>query len=399
MNILFLDQSGKLGGAELALLDVVKSYPSALLALFEDGQFRELAEQNHVAVKVLSHQAIAVRKESGWLKGFSSLGQLIPLIAKVTRLSYGYDIIYANTAKALVVGAMASLISRRPLVFHLHDILSPDHFSSANCRLIVGLCNQFASLVIAISQASLKSFIEAGGRPELGVMIYGGFQPEDYDDDRSSQDLQSKAHQLRASLGFQNRFIIGHFSRLSPWKGQHVLIDALAHCPLDTIAVFVGDALFGEQSYVQELHAQVERLGLSDRVHFLGFRSDVVPLMTLCDLIAHTSTAAEPFGRVIVEAMLCRKPIIAAQEGGALEIVESGVNGWLVQPGDADQLAETIRHCRDHWDKTLMIAQQGQEHAKRRFSLTTTQQKIHQRLDQVIRKRSQHHNSPSELKP
>jgi len=395
VNILFLDQSGKLGGAELALLDFMKDCPNALLGLFEDGRFRELAEQNHVSVKVLGRTAIAVRKESGWLTGLSSLGQLIPLIATVTRLSQDYDLIYANTAKALVVGAMASLMSRRPLVFHLHDILSLDHFSPANRRLLVGLSNQFASLVIAVSQASLKSFIEAGGRPELGVIVHNGFQLEDYSCDRSSQDLQTKAHQLRASLGLQNRFIIGHFSRLSPWKGQHVLIDALAQCPLDTIAVFVGDALFGEKAYAQELHAQVDRLGLSDRVHFLGFRSDVVPLMTMCDLIAHTSTAAEPFGRVIVEAMLCGKPIIAAQEGGVLEIVESGVNGWLVPPGDADQLVKTIHHCRDHWEETLAIAQQGQEQAKQRFSLTTIRHQIHQLLEQVIRARSQ----PSELKP
>ncbi|MCY7276731.1 MAG: glycosyltransferase family 1 protein, partial [Phormidesmis sp. CAN_BIN44] len=113
MKILFLDQSGKLGGAELALLDVVKNYPDALLGLFEDGPFRELAEQNHVSVKVLGRKAIAVRKESGWLAGLSSLGQLIPLIAKVAQFSRGYDLIYANTPKALVVGAMASLMSRR----------------------------------------------------------------------------------------------------------------------------------------------------------------------------------------------------------------------------------------------------------------------------------------------
>ncbi len=392
VKILFLDQSGKLGGAELLLLDVIKSYPDALLGLFEDGRFRELAELNHVSVKVLNRQAIAVRKESGWLVGLSSLGQLIPLIAKVARLSRDYDLIYANTAKALVVGAMASLMSRRPLVFHLHDILSPEHFSSANRRLLVGLSNQFTSLVIAVSQASLKSFIEAGGRSELGVMVYNGFQLENYSSDHSSQDLQTTAHQLRASLGLQDRFIIGHFSRLSPWKGQHVLIDALAQCPPDMIAVFVGDALFGEQAYVQELHTQVDRLGLSDRVHFLGFRSDVVPLMTMCDVIAHTSTIAEPFGRVIAEAMLCGKPTIAAQEGGALEVIESGVTGWLVPPGDADQLAETIHHCREHWEETLAIARQGQEQARRQFSLTTIQQQIHQLLEQVIRGRSQQQN-------
>jgi len=60
---------------------------------------------------------------------------------------------------------------------------------------------------------------------------------------------------------------VGHFSRLSPWKGQHVLLEALAHCPSDD-SNFSGDALFGEQDYVKHLHEQVAVLGLEERVRF-----------------------------------------------------------------------------------------------------------------------------------
>lgn len=63
----------------------------------------------------------------------------------------------------------------------------------------------------------------------------------------------------------------------------------------------MGDALFGEQDYVQQLHQQVETLNLESQVKFLGFRSDIPQLMAACDLVAHTSTAPEPFGRVIVK--------------------------------------------------------------------------------------------------
>lgn len=401
MKILFLNYSGKLGGAELCLLDLAKVYPNALLGLFEDGQFRQLAEQNRVPVKVLSDRTIAVRKESSWLVGLSSLGALVPLVANVTKLSRDYDLIYANTLKALVVGAIASLIARRPLVFHLHEILSLDHFSRANRRLIVALCNWFASRVIAVSQASLTSFIEAGGRPEIGVKVYNGFRSEDYGGDHldeKQQHNQKTAQQLRDHLGLDDRFVIGHFSRLSAWKGQHILIDALTQCSPDVTAIFVGDDLFGEQDYVQALHDQVARLGLSDRVRFLGFRSDLVPLMTMCDLITHTSTLAEPFGRVIVEAMLCGKPIIAAQAGGVLEIIEPGVTGWLVPPGDAQRLAETINDCRDHWQETQAIARQGQQQATQRFNLTMTRQQIRHLLEQVVAAESPQPNSSLELR-
>jgi len=66
--------------------------------------------------------------------------------------------------------------------------------------------------------------------------------------------------------------LVGH-SRLSPWKGQHVLLEALAHCPSDVTAILVGDALFGEQDYVKHLHEQVAVLGLEERVRFwISFR-------------------------------------------------------------------------------------------------------------------------------
>ncbi len=62
--------------------------------------------------------------------------------------------------------------------------------------------------------------------------------------------------QLRQQLGLEGKFVVGHFSRLAPWKAQHILIAALAQCPPEVTAILVGDALFGEQDYVQKLHQQ-----------------------------------------------------------------------------------------------------------------------------------------------
>jgi glycosyltransferase involved in cell wall biosynthesis len=329
MKILFLDQSGKPGGAELCLIDIAKYYQdSCLVGLFADGSFKNLLEQQQIPVRVLATQPLQVRKESNFAQGLTSISKLLPLIAQVVQLSYEYDLIYANTQKALVVGALASFFSRRPLVYHLHDILSVDHFSRTNRRIAVTLANRFASLVIANSQASRAAFVAAGGCPGIIEVIYNGFEPELY------RNPEPNSNQMRQQLGFNDQFVVGHFSRLSPWKGQHILIEALNHCPEDVIAILVGDALFGEQDYVEQLHKQVSRLGLENRVHFLGFRSDIVPLMAACDLVVHSSTAPEPFGRVIVEAMLCGRPVIASQAGGAVELVEQGLTGYLVPPGE-----------------------------------------------------------------
>ncbi len=378
MKILFLDQSGNLGGAELCLLDIVRPYcDRALVGLFTDGPFKNLLEQHQISVQVLSDRAIHVRKQSHWLQGLGSLRQLLPIVAKVVNLSYHYDLIYANTQKALVVGALASVLSRRPLIYHLHDILSTDHFSSSNLRLAVTLANQFATRVIATSEAARDAFIAAGGEAVRTTVIYNGFDPASY---------QCPVHvdQVRTQFGWpEDRFVVGHFSRLSPWKGQHILLEALARCPEEVTAVFVGDALYGEQNYVQELHQQVKQLGLQQRVQFLGFRPDVVALMHACDAIVHTSTAPEPLGRVVVEAMLSGRPVIAAQAGGMTELVESGRTGWLIHPGDANALAEAIVHCQSHYDQAIAMAQAAKEQVSHRFHINTIHQQIAQLFHQI----------------
>jgi glycosyltransferase involved in cell wall biosynthesis len=243
---------------------------------------------------------------------------------------------------------------------------------------MINLANRCASLVIANSKASQAAFIKAGGRAELTEVVYNGFQPESYqvnDDERS---------RLRTELGIHDRFVIGHFSRLAPWKGQHVLIEALLHCPEHVSVLLVGDALFGEEAYKVQLWQQIAMLGLKPRVHFLGFRSDIPQLMAACDLVTHTSIAPEPFGRVIVEAMLCGTPVIATADGGAVELIDHAHTGWLCPPNDPQKLAEMILVCCNQPTQTKALANQAQTSASQRFNLSHTNHQIDQLLRQVV---------------
>jgi len=379
MKILFLDHSGVLGGAELFLLDIARQYrDSCLVALMAEGSFQARLEQEQIPVRVLNKQAIAVNRDSSILQGFASLKQIVPLVGEMLKLSRDYDVICTNTAKALVVGAIVSFLSRRPLVHFLHDILTAEHFSPINLRLVPVLTNWFAERVIANSKATQTAFVAAGGKAELTEVIYNGFLPDRF------QQSPEDATQLRQQLGLEGQFVVGSFSRLSPWKGQHVLLEALAHCPDNVTALFVGDALFGEDEYVDCLHQQVAELGLHDRVKFLGFRADVSELMSACDLVAHTSTSPEPFGRVIVEAMLCQRPIVATAAGGVVELIEPGATGWLVPGNNAEKLAEVINECYADPDRSTAIAQRAYQYASQAFHLDGTCQKVTQVLESVV---------------
>ncbi|MGH2416649.1 MAG: glycosyltransferase, partial [Microcystaceae cyanobacterium] len=111
---------------------------------------------------------------------------------------------------------------------------------------------------------------------------------------------------------------------------------------------------------------------------------NIVSLMHACDLIAHTSTLPEPFGRVVVEAMLCGRPVVATGKGGVAELVEPEKTGWLISPGNAQQLAEMIVTIKKQPDRAEFIAQQAQVQANQRFDIRMINQQISQLLSQVI---------------
>ena len=150
---------------------------------------------------------------------------------------------------------------------------------------------------------------------------------------------------LRAELRLGDGPVVGVFGRLAAWKGQHILVRALAELD-DTQALIVGDALFGEQPYRASLEGEIGRSSGRHRIHLTGFRPDIPALMQLCDVVVHTSIAPEPFGRVIVEAMLAGRPVIASAAGGAKEIVEDGRSGGSVAAPIARAFLDAYRAGR-----------------------------------------------------
>ncbi len=110
-------------------------------------------------------------------------------------------------------------------------------------------------------------------------------------------------------------------------------------------AIIVGSALFAEGDYEQQIKALVVELGLQTRVAFVGHVSEVMPLMAACDVVAHCSTAPEPFGLVIAEAMFAGTPVVASDAGGAREIVVPEETGQLTPLKDEVALAEAIGRC------------------------------------------------------
>jgi len=317
------------------LFDTAMHWNSPLhVALMQTGPFADLLRSNAVPATVIEAgvAVLGVRRGGGWRQGLRAAAGIPALAFQLAKLAGDYDVLYANTQKSLIVGGPAAWLAGKPLVWHLHDILSPEHFSAMNRRLPVIVANRFCSRVIANSAATADAFIREGGNPRLVGVVPNGISSAPF-----NQDSEDDIAVLRRALGFEHKKLAGMFGRLAAWKGQHVFIRAVAGIP-DLHAVIVGGALFGEEDYEADLKRLCAELGVADRVHFLGFRRDIPPLMRMMDLIVHASTAPEPFGRVLVEAMLAGTPLIASRAGGALEIVQDRISGRLVAPDDVAEL-------------------------------------------------------------
>lgn len=360
-RILFLHHTAMIGGAELHLLSIARHFrETATVVLFADGPFRQALETAGVRVRVLPSEwaARGVRLEGPRFNA-ANVASVVRLAWLTARAARGFDLVYANSPKALLVTSVARLVRRKPVIWFLHDLLTETHFSPRAIRLLVAAANRTAARILANSKATAAAFVAAGGRGDLVQVVYDGFDAAPFTD--IGVDLSS----LRAELGLDGLRVVGVFGRITQWKGQDVVLRALVNVP-SVVAVFVGEE--EDQASGDRLRLLARELGIADRVRFLGFRKDVPQLMRVVDCIIHVPIDPEPFGRVVIEGMLARRPVIATRDGGVPEIIENGVSGILIAPGSPDELANALRRIFSDPVAAAGMAANGQARALAGFS-------------------------------
>jgi glycosyltransferase involved in cell wall biosynthesis len=363
-RVVFVCHTAKLGGAELSLLDICANLRGFVAVLFEDGPLAQRLRDLGGEVRVIDapRAVMDVRRDGGVWSLLLAIPATLRLARSVVGATRRSDIICANTQKGWIICAILALFGCRTVVWFLHDILSREHFGRLQARAAVQLANWAAAAVVVNSAATADAFARLGGHRALVRLVHVGVET------RPFQPLaEAERARLREAVAGRGPFVVGLFGRIARWKGQHVLLAALERLP-QCRAVIVGAPLFGEQGYWMELQQQAAAPGLAGRVSFLGFRSDVPALMQAVDVVVHTSVAPEPFGRVIVEGMLARRPVIATRMGGATEILTDGESGLLVPPADAGALASAIDGLAHDPLLRERLAAAGQRVAHERFT-------------------------------
>jgi glycosyltransferase involved in cell wall biosynthesis len=147
------------------------------------------------------------------------------------------------------------------------------------------------------------------------------------------------AQTMRVPDGMHTVVIPG---RLTSWKGQAVLLRAIARLPWSEVCCVLVGSDQGRTRYTRELEQLAGTLGIAERVRIIGQVEDMPAALMLSDVVVHASTEAEAFGRVVIEAQAMGRPVIATNLGGPSETVVDGVTGWLTEPGDVDGLTRAL---------------------------------------------------------
>jgi glycosyltransferase involved in cell wall biosynthesis len=198
--------------------------------------------------------------------------------------------------------------------------------------------------VICPSTAVVDFIRQHYGTPMEKIrLVYRGLDPQQFDPAKLDTTFMAE---FRKKQGLGERFVVLGIGRITPLKGYDVLIraTALARERLPQIrTVIVGGAEAARVGHEQELNRLVDELGVGEQVVFAGSQSKIAEIYACGNvLVSANKNKPESFGRSMAEALSMGCPVIATRFGGALDIVKEGVNGWLIDPGNADQLADRL---------------------------------------------------------
>lgn len=366
-RVLVVDHTARPGGAELALVRLVEATArdaDVRVLLFEDGPLVGMLRERGVRVEVL-----AVDPEVGTVDrhaaGRASVGALVR-VARIVPFEVRLwrrlrrlrpDVVHTTSLKAdLLTTGPALAVGRRP-VWYVHDRVASDYLPGPLVSLVRG-ASRLASAVIVNSRATAATL------PPGSVIAYPGFSPD--------QGIEPGVP-VPVRRGAPVVTIVG---RISPTKGQREFVRAAALVAArhpDARFRVVGSATFGEDDYAARVRDEARALGIEDRVDWVGQVPDTRAELDLATCCVHASGVPEPFGQVVVEAMVRGVPVVATAAGGVPEILDVDEPlGRLVPTGDVAALADAITEVLDDPDAAFARAERARRSAYDRFAVDET---------------------------
>ncbi|HOK55980.1 MAG TPA: glycosyltransferase [bacterium] len=268
------------------------------------------------------------------------------------------DILHTFMFTSNTWGRLAGILSGIPLI--IASERSADLWKKWYHILIDKILLRFTDKIICNSEEVKKIYIQKiDGEKEKFEVIYNGIEIEKY------EKLQEKI-ELKKNFGIKNEKIILTGGRLSFEKN------------LDTFLYIANDIkkeikevkfiIVGEGDEKENLFKLTEKLDLKKDVIFTGYREDLPDLIKISDIVVLISLW-EGMPNLVIEGMLCKKPVICTEIGGGKEIIEDGKNGFLVNPKNKKEIKEKILLLLKNDMICKTIGEAGYNYAKKKFLL------------------------------
>jgi len=368
IRILYIQYAAERGGLEISLLNALRFIDKdkfcPTVVFLTQGPF--IDEIQAIGVETFYIGTTRVRR---LLKTWSSIRQLAKLIKKEN-----IDIVHSNGGKAHLYGGYAAKKAGCPAIYWNHgigentsSIFTPGGFIDFLSR------KSPATRILGDSYYTKQVLEKHYKNREIGML----YEIPDID----YMTSQVEAHDIRTKYNIHpDSPLVMIAGRLQPWKGQDIFIKAssiVANSFPDARFLVVGGALFGiDIDFPGYLENLAMELGVKNKVMFTGHIHNVRDYMQTSDAIVHASVVPEPFGLVIVEAMMCAKPVIATNIGGPREIVADGECGYLVPPSDPESMAEAIGKLLSSTEIRERMGQAGKARVEEYFNPHKTVRKL-----------------------
>jgi len=348
------------GGVERGTIDVAAALAEAgwtSIVASEGGPMaRELSRvgAEHITLPLASKNPLTIRRNAD---------RLCELIEQ-----RGVDIVHARSRAPAWSAWMAAGRTNRHFVTTFHGTYNVGWF---------GLKNRYNSVmtrgerVIAISEFIAEHVWRVYGvDPDRIRVVPRGIDLNRFDPARVSPErIIQLAQKWRLPDGYQVIMLPG---RLTRWKGQAVLIEAMALLDRRDLRCLLVGSDQGRTDYREYLVDLVHRRGLGDIVHLAGECNDMPAAYMLTDVVVSASTDPEAFGRVAVEGQAMGRPVIATEHGASAETVLPGQTGWLTEPGDAEALAKALdRFLLLESEERDEMARRAMDHVRANFTKET----------------------------
>jgi glycosyltransferase involved in cell wall biosynthesis len=370
VNVLYVDHTSLVSGAQRALLDLLRGLPATVspTLMCPDGRLAEMARAAGVDVRPIPGTSASLRLHP--VHTPRAVGELArsALAVRRTADAVGADIVHANSIRAGLIAGAVRRLGAPPTVVHIHDALP----ISGSADMVRRMLRATADAVITISDYTTANYA-AGGPRDAIHMLHNPLDVSVFDPAKTTKEA------ARQRLGIaRDATLVGLIAQITPWKGQDVAIKALgllrerrpnARLLIVGEAKFVGKAArYDNRSFEAWLYRLVRSQQLESRVEFWGEREDVPTVIRALDVLVAPSWE-EPFGRSVIEAMALETAVIATNVGGPAEFIEHGVDGLVVAPRDVAAWAVALDGLLGDVPRREELARRGSVLARSRFDL------------------------------